>query len=83
MSVVIGRIIYFGFGYTTLNSYSFHFNHYLSRCWSYVGCQGGQQDISLDFGCFDAGTVAHEIGTYSMSSVQTQTTLCTFLSMAT
>jgi len=30
-------------------------------CWSYIGCQGGRQDISLDFGCFDMGTVAHEI----------------------
>lgn len=37
--------------------------HFLS-CWSYVGRQGGRQNISLDEGCWDIGTVVHEIGMY-------------------
>eukprot|EP00794_Sanderia_malayensis_P020323 gene20323-22322_t len=33
-----------------------------SKCWSYVGRIGGQQKISLGFGCFTAGIAMHEIG---------------------
>jgi hypothetical protein len=32
-----------------------------SGCWSYVGRQGGQQDIGLALGC-DTGSTIHEIG---------------------
>ncbi|XP_078373959.1 meprin A subunit beta-like [Oculina patagonica] len=31
-------------------------------CWSYVGRQGGMQQISLASGCWYQGTVVHEIG---------------------
>jgi len=31
-------------------------------CWSYVGRQGGMQQISLASGCWHQGTVVHEIG---------------------
>lgn len=33
-----------------------------SGCWSYVGRQGGAQNISLGEGCWGKGTVVHEIG---------------------
>lgn len=33
-----------------------------SGCWSYVGRQGGKQNISLGEGCWGVGTVVHEIG---------------------
>uniref|UniRef100_A0A914EAD6 Zinc metalloproteinase n=1 Tax=Acrobeloides nanus TaxID=290746 RepID=A0A914EAD6_9BILA len=31
-------------------------------CNSYVGMIGGEQDISLDSGCWDVGTASHELG---------------------
>ncbi|KAK3701375.1 hypothetical protein QZH41_008744, partial [Actinostola sp. cb2023] len=33
-----------------------------SGCWSYVGRQGGRQQLSLADGCWHLGTIAHEIG---------------------
>lgn len=33
-----------------------------SGCWSWVGRQGGKQNISLGEGCWGVGTVVHEIG---------------------
>ncbi|EDO36339.1 predicted protein [Nematostella vectensis] len=33
-----------------------------SGCWSYVGRQGGAQNLSLASGCWQRGTVAHEFG---------------------
>lgn len=34
----------------------------IARCWSWVGRQGGMQQISLASGCWSQGTVVHEIG---------------------
>ncbi|KAJ7393859.1 hypothetical protein OS493_003526 [Desmophyllum pertusum] len=33
-----------------------------SGCWSYVGMNGGKQQLSLAGGCWYKGTVVHEIG---------------------
>ena len=33
----------------------------LNRCWSFVGMQGGKQDISIGNACGYRGTVIHEI----------------------
>lgn len=34
----------------------------IARCWSWVGRQGGMQQISLASDCWSQGTVVHEIG---------------------
>lgn len=33
-------------------------------CWSYVGKQGGRQEVSLGNGCEDKGIAIHEIGRF-------------------
>ena len=35
--------------------------HFHIRCYSFIGRQGGQQDLSLGRGCGSLGTVLHEI----------------------
>ena len=37
------------------------FGAFSSRCWSFVGRQGGSQDLSLGSGCDFKGTVIHEL----------------------
>ena len=32
-----------------------------SGCWSYIGRLGGMQNVSLDTGCWNERTVAHEV----------------------
>lgn len=34
----------------------------VSRCWSYIGFQGGEQKLSVGRGCRHPGLVAHQIG---------------------
>eukprot|EP00795_Rhopilema_esculentum_P007108 gene7108-12760_t len=45
---------------TTEKDYIYIFNN-CSGCWSYVGRQGGKQELCLDNGCHSRATVAHEL----------------------
>eukprot|EP00794_Sanderia_malayensis_P015012 gene15012-16561_t len=45
---------------TTETDYIYLFNN-CSGCWSYVGRQGGKQEVCLDYGCHSRATVAHEL----------------------
>eukprot|EP00112_Aurelia_sp_Birch-Aquarium-sp1_P024367 Seg768.6 transcript_id=Seg768.6/GoldUCD/mRNA.D3Y31 product="Meprin A subunit beta" protein_id=Seg768.6/GoldUCD/D3Y31 len=45
---------------TNEQDYIYIFNN-CSGCWSYVGRQGGKQELCLDNGCHSRATVAHEL----------------------
>jgi len=45
---------------TNEKDYIYIFNN-CSGCWSYVGRQGGKQELCLDNGCLTRATVAHEL----------------------
>jgi len=47
---------------TTERDYIEFIDSGFGKCWSYVGRNGGKQQISIGFGCFYHGIVVHEIG---------------------